>query len=306
MDRRILGAAAVLLVAASAFLLVPSGESYSVSSGGLVTYTGRPAPEYSETLINQENGWSLYKVVFESRGSKIYGLLSIPENTDDNAEESLMPARASFQVSAFILLGGVTVTKEGIHGRLGEGLNSLEFATLSLDMRGEGETGGRVPSMEEDYQTFRDGGEPVQHSMLRDVLAAFDLLSERDGIDSERVYVAGESMGGRFAAMSAGAEPRIAGALLISTSGYGFTSSPDRELNRFLSSVDPDTYIGKISPRPVAFIHSSKDPVVPYETGRALFERAGEPKEFFTVDIAEHSYIPEEMGELLEEAVEEW
>ena len=301
MDSKVYGIAAIIVITLSAFLLFPRGEAYSVSADGFVTYSSRSVPEYSENLIHQDQGWSLYKIVFDSSGSRIYGLLSLPD-----AKESVIPSRESFQIPAFILLGGNTVTKEGIHVRLGEDLNSLGFATLSLDQRGEGETGGRVHSLQEDYRTFQEGGEPMQHKMVRDVLAAFDYLVSRADIDTERVYVAGESMGGRVAAIAAGTEPRIAGALLISTSGYDFTYSPDSELNRFLRSVNPDTYVGRIPPRPVAFIHSANDPVVPYQMGMELFEEAGEPKQFYTVDVAEHSYIPEAMRDSLEKAVEGW
>ena len=300
MKRWVWVAAILIPLAGVLFLLLSQGEAYSVSADGFLAYAGRAAPEYSQTLLLKEGGWSLYKIAFKSRDSKIYGLLSVPDSAAERA------GGQEARVGAFILLGGNTVTKEGIQERLGKDLNSLGFATLSLDQRGEGETGGRVPSMQDDYQTFLRGGEPVQHLMVRDALAAYDLLRGRNGIDPERIYVAGESMGGRIAAIAAGIEPGIAGDVLISTSGYEFTLSPDQKLNRFLRSVSPDTYIGRISPRPVVFIHSRNDPVVPYDMGRKLFEKAGEPKRFFTADVAEHSYIPEAMKGFLEQGVKGW
>jgi len=41
--------------------------------------------------------------------------------------------------------------------------------------------------------------------------------------------------------------------------------------------------VGKIK-IPKLFIHSPEDEIVPYEQGRRLFERAGEPKEFLQLN----------------------
>jgi fermentation-respiration switch protein FrsA (DUF1100 family) len=305
--RKLLPAAGLLAILGMAllFVLLPRG-GYSVSGEGILSYAGRQAPRYTETLLLDDGSWSLYRVVFQSAGKDVYALLSFPDGAGGDARESPIPARGPFQVPAFVLLGGNTVSKEGMQERLGKDLNSLGFATLSLDQRGEGETGGSVPSFQEDYKTFLGGGEPVQHLMVRDALTGYDLLKAWPGIDPSRIYVAGESLGGRVAAIAAGIEPRIAGALLISTSGYGFAPQPDAELNRFLASVDPDTYVGRISPRPVAFIHSENDPVVPYSMGQALYQKAGQPKAFFTVNITDHAYIPSAMRDSLAEAVEGW
>ena len=60
------------------------------------------------------------------------------------------------------------MTKEGVQALLGDALNEMGYATLSLDQRGHGETksigDGLIFSFEEDYHfTYSQGKEPIHH-----------------------------------------------------------------------------------------------------------------------------------------------
>jgi fermentation-respiration switch protein FrsA (DUF1100 family) len=99
------------------------------------------------------------------------------------------------------------------------------------------------------------------------------------------VYAMGSSNGGRYAAVAAGVDPQFAGYVGISTSDWGLRDSVigqgySGDPVRFATSVEPGTYIGRISPRPVWVFHAQEDPIIPFENGKALFDRAQEPKKF--------------------------
>ncbi len=50
----------------------------------------------------------------------------------------------------------------------------------------------------------------------------------------------------------------------------------------------PEENIEKISPVPIVVIHGKKDQIISYKLGEKVFELAGDPKEFWTVDRGRH------------------
>jgi fermentation-respiration switch protein FrsA (DUF1100 family) len=125
-------------------------------------------------------------------------------------------------------------------------------------------------------------------------------------VDAGRIYASGESMGGRYAIIAASIEKGIAGALIISSSGYGNPDTQDQQVIRFMNSIDPDHYIAGISPRPLVMVHSRNDNVVPFAMGQATFDRAKEPKKLIVTEGVGHSYVREEMKGLIEKEIRDW
>jgi fermentation-respiration switch protein FrsA (DUF1100 family) len=273
------------------WLNMPSQEVYSVQNG-LLSYTGRPAVQYGQEVWNETGSVIIYRVWFPSHGNAtVYGLLAVP--------------KLDGPLPAFFILPGATVTKEGEQGTLGDALNELGYVTLILDQRGHNETGGYVPSFEMDYQFWLQGQEATQHRFVYDGLRAFDLLYQLPGLDKSRIYAAGESMGGNYAMVAAGIEPRIRGLMLISSSGFKFEPQPDPMAAEFLKSIVGDSYIAMLSPRPLLMLHSEGDEVVPLGHAQDTFQKAGEPKTMLTIDATNHSYCLE-MREILEQGLEGW
>ncbi|MCX6814309.1 MAG: alpha/beta hydrolase [Candidatus Aenigmarchaeota archaeon] len=272
-------------------------DSYSVSQDGFLSYTNRPAVNYTQTLLKEDENVSMYKLTFESRGQKIYALFAIPRNS---------PKSRNGKIPGIFILYGATMNKEGEWGGMGKDLAEMGFAVLIIDQRGWGETDGFVPTMESDYQTFANGGEPVQHKMVYDGLRCYDILKSRPEIDGSRIYASGESMGGRYAIIASSIEKGIAGDLIISSSGYGFQQNQDPQVMRFLDSIDPNHYVAGISPRPLVMMHSRNDNVVPFDLGKATFEKAGEPKKFLVTEGVGHSYVRADMKELIEKELKDW
>ncbi|MBI2675190.1 MAG: alpha/beta fold hydrolase [Candidatus Aenigmarchaeota archaeon] len=277
------------------FLLLfslPKEEKYSVSSENIISYENRPMPKYNEQIIESSQTSFLSKVSYDSRGQKIYALLSIPKS------QSKLPA--------FVVLPGAMITKEGEQGNIARDLNSMGFATITLDQRGTGETIGGVNSLDQDFLLFNEGKEPTQHMMVHDALVAFDILAGRPEINRDKIYFSGISMGGRIAIMAGAIEKQSKGVLAVATSGYGLPEVPDADQKKFLRSMDPDNYINLISPRKLDMIHSKNDTVIPIQNAEKTFSKALEPKKFYTVEKSQHGYHRSEMKAILEKELEGW
>lgn len=272
-------------------LSFPVEETYTVRNG-LVSYSNRPPVQYGQEVWNETDEKIIYKVWFPSHANAtVYGLLAVPKR------DGPLPA--------FFILPGATVTKEGEQGTLGNALNELGYVTLSLDQRGHGETGGIVFGFEDDYMFWLQGSESVYHMFAYDGLRAFDLLYQLPGIDGSRIYAAGESMGGNYAMIASGTEPRIGGLMLVSSSGFKFRSQTDPKVAEYMKSIVGDSYMAMLSPRPLLMLHAEEDEVVTIGDARDTFQKAGEPKTFLTINSSLHSY-GEEMREILIEGLEGW
>lgn len=266
-------------------------DTWSVASDGTFSYPqNRPSVQYEETVLNDTPNFTLSKIIYESKGEKIYALLRMPKTGNE-------------KVPALVMLPGALVTKEGQQGNA-EFFRENGFATLTLDERGNrGETQGGISSMDEEYFSFMNSKEPVSHKMVFDALRAFDILRERKDIDKNNIGIYGESMGGRYAIIAAALEPRIKFLIGVSTSGYGSGRQffNDANVARFYASIDPDSYIGRISPRKVIMVHAAQDKTVPIAMAKSTFDYANGPKKFIEVNSTCHGLCVEMKPLLAEE-----
>jgi fermentation-respiration switch protein FrsA (DUF1100 family) len=206
---------------------------------------------------------------------------------------------AKAAVPGIVLLPGATVTKEREQG-LAKYLSSLGYASITPDQRNLG-----AIDMQSDLQMFLKGNEPTEHKMVHDALVAAEILRRIPGIDPERIVYAGESNGGRFAIIASALDTNARGTMAISTCGFGTDAAissgmlTDKDEIRFYRSIDPDTYLGKITPRPLVMIHSRNDTIIAYRLAEQTFARAFVPKALHAVNCSRHGYCPE-MNEYLE------
>jgi len=163
----------------------------------------------------------------------------------------------------------------------GRGLNLFVF-----DYRGYGESEGR----------------PTRRGTVEDAQAAVDYVCGRNDVDAGRVALFGQSLGGSIATVVAARDKRVRGLVIDSAfSSYrgeaahqlraGLLTRPFARLFSRLfvrSGFDAIDHVAGISPRPILIIHGTADRVVPASMSRALAEKAGEPKELWLVNGADH------------------
>jgi fermentation-respiration switch protein FrsA (DUF1100 family) len=218
----------------------------------------------------------------------IYGLLAMPV--------------AKTKVPGIVLLPGGGVSKEGEFSRA-DIMAKLGYAVLVIDQRGIGQTAGYYLNMEQDYQVFSQGNEPIQHLSVFDALRSFDVLRDIDGIDKDNIAIVGESMGGRYAIIAAALDPRLKGVIGISTSGFD-VKKDNSPYNSYLLSIDPDHYVSKISPRKVFMLHATNDTVIPMQNAKYTFNLANEPKKFYIAEGCGHGYCDAMYNALKEDLFE--
>ncbi len=175
---------------------------------------------------------------------------------------------------------------------------SRGYAAMIVDVRGLGETTGQVHSFEDDYTVFSKGEEPYNHLVVWDALRAIDAMRER-GVTC--TLIGGESNGGRIALIAAAVDKTISGSLLISTAGYGKIDHQLFDVRRFLASINPDEYAPSLT-NPIAFIHDTKDPTIPFSLGKQTYDKIAAPKKLYTLSNGCHGYCPT-MDDVLTDAL---
>lgn len=265
-----------------------NGKDWTVSDEGILSYSVL-MPQYNLSELKSDGNTTLISVQFQSRDMQMAGLLRIPmpagpgQNADDKA----------ILIPGIVLLPGATVTKEREQG-LAKRLADLGYATLTLDQRHLG-----AIDPDSDLQLFMEGREPTEHKMVYDAIAAAGILRAQPGIDPDGIIYAGESNGGRFSIIACALDAKARGVLAISTCGYGTDAAiasagvVDKDIIRFYRSIDPETYLFKIPPRPLAMIHSSNDTVIPRQLSERTYAMASQPKSFDRAGCTTHGYCME-------------
>lgn len=177
---------------------------------------------------------------------------------------------------------GTVVYCHGNHGNLSHHakfvawLPSRGFNLLIFDYRGFGRSAGSVS---------REG-------TVRDATAAIDFALARD---PRRTVVFGHSLGGAIGLVAAADRPAVRAIVVESTfPSYRAAARCAAPLIGFLvpllvsDGFDPVDALPRIPPRPLLVIHGTNDDITPIELGRALFEKAGDPKTLRVVDGGGH------------------
>jgi dienelactone hydrolase len=282
---RILVIIGALFVLALIYYSMPQGsDKWNVSDQGILSYPEDRGNVNVKVLKTEAlPNYTLETISFPSKDYTVEGLLRIPA--------------AGTKVPAGVILPGATVPKEGTQ-TLADIFSSMGYASLGIEQRNRGGVDFRY-----DYDLWKNGKEPVEHKMVFDALRAVDVLRQQPSIDPERIAIVGESNGGRFAIIAAAIDPRISGVIGISTSGYDAESQineiKDESVIRFYRSIDPETYLKSIPPRKFVMLHSVNDTIIQIQFAQNTFEKAMEPKQFYSVTTGTHGYS-EGMKEPLE------
>lgn len=141
-----------------------------------------------------------------------------------------------------------------------------------------------------DYRGYgRSDGRPTEAGLYLDARAAREALI-REGVPAERIVYFGRSLGAAVAvALTLEAPPA---GLILETPFLSVRAIANRTLPGsgilFKTRFDSLERIGRVRTR-LLILHGDADEVVPYEHGRRLFEKAPEPKTFYTIRRAHHN-----------------
>ena len=156
-----------------------------------------------------------------------------------------------------------------------------------------------------DYRGYgRSEGSPELKGVHLDAEAALKKVFDLPGVDRERIFVFGQSIGGAIAVHTVATFPdkgRIK-ALIIESAFSGYRLIAREKLGDMiitwplqypLSYLFDDHYsavrwIREITPVPVLIIHGNEDRIVPVHHGSMLYEKALDPKDFWRVKGVGH------------------
>lgn len=242
--------------------------SYSVDSSGVLSVTCAPVTASEVVLLTNET-YTKSRIIMHTQSGDVVTYLSTPKQPK----------------AAIVYIPGAGEKPEGHEARMLQ-YAQAGYAFLFVDTRGRGGETEGIPFgqqlIQQDFTKFKAGEWPQYYLTICDLVNARKMLSDRFSVP---VYAVGSSNGGRYAAIAAGVDKDYAGYVGISTSDWGvldaftaqgYTGDPIR----FAASLEPGTYIAKISPRPVWIFHNATDPIIPFESGKAFYDTAGEPKTF--------------------------
>lgn len=155
------------------------------------------------------------RVEFENEGQRLVGMLALPDGGDGPFPVALLFHGFTADREGLPVLG----TDETMHGRTARMLAEHGIASLRIDFRGSGESGG----------AWEDTSFSAQ---IDDALAALDVLETLPAVDSGRVGLLGFSQGGLVAVALAARDARVDSVVLWSAVShpplsYGFLLGPD-------------------------------------------------------------------------------
>lgn len=180
------------------------------------------------------------------------------------------------------------------------------YGLLMFDFRAHGESEG-------DLSTWGDREQG-------DVAAAVDFASARSDVTGGRIAALAFSMGGYAMTQEVAADPRVR-AMVVEATYPDFESEfralmgrrglvslwPAQATARYygvpVERIRPVDHIGAIAPRPLLMVVGSNDPDAPLPQVQRLFDAAGQPKQLYVVQRAEHGgyarVAPEEYERVL-------
>ncbi len=219
-----------------------------------------------------------------ANGQRVPALLFVPKG-----------ASKRHPVPCLVALHGLGGSKEFMMGFAPQYALPLGYAVLAIDEYGQGDR-PRPPTSGNgvDVSGLTTG---IRQTVI-DVRRGLDYLDTRPEISRAHIGVIGLSLGAIIGTVSAGVDPRIRAAVLISGGGdWGLIlqSLADRNafiggrpmgglkgtdwglVRAFLAPEDPLTFAAHIAPRPILMENGGKDIVIVPAAARMLYDEARRP-----------------------------
>jgi len=144
-----------------------------------------------------------------------------------------------------------------------------------------------------DYRGYGlSGGKPSEAGLLLDGESVVKFVETELGVPGDRIVYFGQSLGAGVATLLAARKPPTR---LILESAFDSLGAVARHHYPYLpvgpllrDRYDAAAAIARVS-CPVLFLHPGEDEIIPVARGRALFEKAREPKRFVLLPGARHN-----------------
>ncbi len=221
-----------------------------------------------------------------------------------------IPVESKKPSPTLIFVHGLGSNREGLLDQA-KLLYDHGYSALLLDLRNHGQSEGEITTL--GYQE------------VLDVEGAVEFLLEQPEVDSDRIGLIGQSLGGGVVIRAAARIPQVK----VTIAESAFTSLEDnieqgvremtglppfpfaplvvwfgeREAGAKIQLVRPIDDLDQIPPRAIMFIHGEKDTLVDVSNSERLYEAALEPKALYIIPNAGHSDLVEADPEEFEKRV---
>ena len=174
------------------------------------------------------------------------------------------------------------------HSRLVDWLPAAGFNVFLFDYRGYGKSEGR----------------PSREGLYLDGVAALQTVRRLPEVDTNRIAILGQSLGGTTALAIAGRHPELRGqALIIDSSFYSYRTIVRDKIGQIpllallrvplsylliSNALSPGDTLAEIAPVPILFMHGTADLVIPHHHSEMLHAAAREPKQLILIPGGSH------------------
>lgn len=145
-----------------------------------------------------------------------------------------------------------------------------------------------------DYRGYgQSQGAPDPQGIFEDAVAALDAMRKRSDIDTQRLFVFGQSLGGMLAIAAAAASPQGVCAVLAEAPAHSYSAWAEDQMPQLDLALDDtycaSSYVAQLAPIPLLLLHGDADSVVPHSHSAQLLATAQDPKQLVTIAGGSHN-----------------
>ncbi|MDA0901992.1 MAG: alpha/beta fold hydrolase [Proteobacteria bacterium] len=221
------------------------------------------------------------KILHSTQHYRLYGFEDLTITTADSVKIGVWFSAPKNNGKILLYLHGNGGNLQDRAYKFGLFANNSDFGVLAVSYRGYGNS----------------EGSPSEDGLLKDAQAATDFLISR-GYSNQDVILYGESLGSGVALKHAvDFKPY---AIILEAPFYSIASVAKRSywflpVNLLLKDrFDSYKYAPQIK-APILVFHGTKDPVVPFENGKMLYDKFTSQKRFISIEGAGHLYFNDQL-----------
>lgn len=210
----------------------------------------------------------------------------------ENVQEIFMETEDNLNIQAYLLphknSGKILIYFHGNAGNICHRLpDLLKIRSFGINVLGVG------------YRGYgKSEGKPSEEGIYRDGRAAIKFVTRELGFAEENIIIFGRSIG-TAAAIETALGRNIMGLILVTPLTSGREEAKAAGMGS-VSSLAGTSFnnISKIEHLscPLLVIHGTRDDVIPFKMGKAIYEKAKGEKKFVKIEGADHNNLSDEFG----------